>query len=107
MPADAKFDVIVSNPPYVKRTELPTLQREVQAEPKLALDGGLDGLDLVKRVITDAMPRLKPGALLALEIGEDQGDAVKQLLTRAGGHDARIDKDLERHDRIALARKES
>lgn len=106
VPAEAKFDVIVSNPPYVKRGELATLQREVQAEPKLALDGGVDGLDLVKRVIDGAMPRLKPGALLALEIGEDQGAAVKELLTRAGGHDARIEKDLARHDRIALAQKE-
>ncbi len=104
VPEGAKFDVIVSNPPYVKRGDLPTLQKEVRAEPKEALDGGDDGLRLLERVINEALPRLKPGGLLALEHGDEQGDAVKELMTRAGCLDVRIEKDLARHDRLALGR---
>jgi release factor glutamine methyltransferase len=104
VPEGATFDVIVSNPPYVKTGDLATLQREVQKEPRAALDGGADGLDLVRRVVTDGLPRLKPGGLLALEIGDEQGDAVKEIMTRAGCRDVRIEKDLARHDRIALGR---
>lgn len=104
IPEGAKFDVIVSNPPYVKAGELATLQKEVRAEPREALDGGDDGLRLIDRLVTAALPRLKSGGLLALEMGEDQGSAVKELLTRAGYHDVRIEKDLARHDRLALGR---
>lgn len=104
VPEGPSFDLIVSNPPYVKRGDLATLQREVRQEPRLALDGGDDGLDLVRRVITGALPRLKAGGLLALEIGDDQGPALIELLTRAGGRDIRVEKDFERHDRLAFAR---
>jgi release factor glutamine methyltransferase len=104
VPEGATFDVIVSNPPYVKTSDLATLQREVQKEPRAALDGGADGLDLIRRVVTDGLPRLKPGGLLALEIGDEQGDAVKEIMTRAGCRDVHIEKDLARHDRIALGR---
>ena len=98
------FDVIVSNPPYVKTSDLKTLQREVQREPKEALDGGPEGVTLIARVIEGALPRLKSGGLLALEIGEDEGAAVKELLTRAGYHDVKIEKDLARHERLALGK---
>ena len=94
------FDVIVSNPPYVKTSDLKTLQRE----PKEALDGGPEGVTLIARVIEGALPRLKSGGLLALEIGEDEGAAVKELLTRAGYHDVKIEKDLARHERLALGK---
>jgi release factor glutamine methyltransferase len=104
VPEGPTFDLIVSNPPYVKRGELPTLQREVRKEPQLALDGGVDGLDLVRRIVEAAPQRLKPGALLAMEIGEDQGDAARQTLARVFSHDVRIEKDLERNDRFAFAR---
>lgn len=104
VPEGATFDVIVSNPPYVKTAEIATLQREVQKEPREALDGGADGLDVIRRLVSQALPRLKPGGLLAMEIGEDQGDAVKELMTRAGCRDVRIEKDLARHDRLALGR---
>lgn len=104
LPAGATFDVIVSNPPYVKTGDLATLQREVQKEPRVALDGGADGVQLIARLVTDALPRLKPGGLLAMEIGEDEGVATKELLVRAGYHDVKIEKDLARHDRIAIGR---
>ncbi|MEW5737445.1 MAG: peptide chain release factor N(5)-glutamine methyltransferase [Myxococcota bacterium] len=102
IPKGAKFDVIVSNPPYVKRGDLPGLQREVQQEPVTALDGGVDGLEVVRGIIDGALPRLKPGGLLALEIGDEQGAATRELLVRAGYHDVRIEKDLARNDRLAF-----
>lgn len=104
VPAGATFDVIVSNPPYVKSGEIAGLQREVQKEPRTALDGGADGLQIIDRLLADAKGFLKPGGLLALEIGEDQGEALKERMTRAGYREVRIDKDLARHDRLALGR---
>jgi len=104
LPEGTAFDVIVSNPPYVKTGDLKTLQREVQREPKEALDGGPEGVTLIARLVKDALPRLKPGGLLAMEIGEDEGAAVKELLVRAGYHDVKIEKDLARHDRLAMGR---
>lgn len=106
VPAGAKFDVVASNPPYVTTGELPTLQREVQREPRSALDGGADGLDFVRRIGADAKPFLKAGGTLALEIGDGQGNAVKDILVRAGYHDVRIEKDLARHDRLAFGKVE-
>ena len=104
VPEGATFDVIVSNPPYVKTGDLKTLQREVQQEPREALDGGVDGVTLIARVIDGALLRLKPGGLLALEIGEDEGSAVKELLQRSGYRDVKIEKDLARHERMAMGR---
>jgi release factor glutamine methyltransferase len=102
LPQGARFDAVVSNPPYVKTGELAGLQREVQKEPRLALDGGADGLIFLRRIIDAAQASLVPGGLLALELGEDQGAAVKELLTRAKFHDVRVQPDLERHDRMAF-----
>lgn len=104
VPVGPTFDVIVSNPPYVKTSELATLQKEVQREPRSALDGGDDGLDFIRRIAAEVLPRLKPGGLLALEIGEDQGPATAELLTRAGCHDVRVEPDLERRDRMVFGR---
>ena len=105
LPPDERFDLIVSNPPYIASASIPTLQREVQKEPKLALDGGETGLTLIARIVDGALERLKPGATLALEIGDEQGEAVAGLLTRAGYHDVRVDKDLARLDRLAFGHK--
>jgi release factor glutamine methyltransferase len=103
VPAGAKFDLIVSNPPYVKRGDLPTLQKEVRQEPKLALDGGEDGLDFVRRIADGAHAALKAGGWLALEIGDEQGAQVNEALTRAAYRAVRVDKDLARLDRLAYA----
>ncbi len=104
VPEGATFDVVVSNPPYVKSGEIATLQKEVQQEPVTALDGGADGLDLIRRIAAQVTPRLKPGGLLALEIGEDQGPATAALLTQAGLLDVRVEPDLERRDRMVFGR---
>jgi release factor glutamine methyltransferase len=102
LPPDARFQVVVSNPPYVATGELPGLQLEVRQEPTLALDGGADGLDVVRRVVTGARERLVPGGLLAMEIGETQGEQVRALLVEAGYSETRVVRDLERRDRFAF-----
>lgn len=102
LPPDARFALVVSNPPYIASGEIPGLSAEVRREPHLALDGGRDGLDLIRRVIQGARRHLEPGGLLAMEIGETQGAAVKELLQAAGYENARVEKDLERRDRLAF-----
>ena len=74
------FDLIASNPPYIPRGELATLQREVQYEPRLALDGGPDGLDFYRRIARDATVHLNPGGAVYLEVGAGQAPAVLELL---------------------------
>lgn len=96
------FDVVVSNPPYVRTGELGGLQAEVQHEPRLALDGGPEGLSVLARVVAEAFLHLVPGGLLALEMGEEQGAAVRNLLLRRGYEAVRIEPDLERRDRMAF-----
>ena len=77
----------------------------MRREPRMALDGGADGLDLVRRVAREGPAFLKPGGLLALEIGETQGEAVRALLTEAGYTQVGVEKDLERRDRHAFGRR--
>ncbi|WP_224368326.1 peptide chain release factor N(5)-glutamine methyltransferase [Hyalangium versicolor] len=102
VPADARFQLVASNPPYIASEEIPGLSAEVRREPRLALDGGRDGLAVLRRVIEGARRCLLPGGLLAMEIGETQGAAVRELLQAAGFQDARVEKDLERRDRLAF-----
>lgn len=102
LPPGSTFDLVVSNPPYVATGELAGLAPEVRREPRLALDGGPDGLAVIRRVVEGALRVLRPGGLLAMEIGENQGAAVQALLQGAGYENARVDKDLQRHDRLAF-----
>lgn len=100
------FDIIVSNPPYIPTDVIPTLSPEVcEYEPYMALDGGADGLDLIKRIIDGASDHLIPGGYIFLEIGYDQGEAVRSLLDEAGFDDIRIIRDYAGLDRVAGARK--
>lgn len=101
----APFSVILSNPPYIATDEIDTLSPEVRKEPRRALDGGADGLVLIRRVVAESLPLLEAGGLLAIEIGETQGQAVLGLFQAAGYVDAVVEKDLERRDRIALGYK--
>ena len=98
-------DLVISNPPYIPTGELSKLEPEVLQEPRLALDGGKDGLQVVKAVIAGAPRWLKPGGHLVLEIGHDQGPAVLRLLALAGLQESRILKDAQGHDRIAVGRR--
>jgi release factor glutamine methyltransferase len=102
LPPDARFDVVVSNPPYIASAEIDTLSAEVRREPRMALDGGKDGLALIRRVAEGARRHLVPGGLLAMEIGETQGAALLEVLRTAGYEDVRVEKDLERRDRMAF-----
>lgn len=99
------FDIIVSNPPYIKTDDIPNLMRDVaQHEPSLALDGGADGLDAYRHIIDEAPAKLKVGGLLAFEIGYDQATDLKVLLEKSGQfNDVSIIKDLAEHDRVVLA----
>jgi|688.fasta_scaffold558065_2 release factor glutamine methyltransferase len=80
-PGDTKFDLIAANLPYIPAGEIAALSAEVRQDPALALDGGADGLDLIRRLVADAPGRLAPGGALLLEIGAGQADAVNTLLT--------------------------
>jgi release factor glutamine methyltransferase len=77
------LDAVVSNPPYVCREEIPTLQREVQREPREALDGGEDGLVFYRAIAKIWLPKLKPGGIAAVEIGEGQAENVTKLFAGA------------------------
>jgi len=105
LPGETTFDLIVSNPPYVRSAEIEQLSPEVRREPRRALDGGLDGLAFLGPIIAEAPRWLKPDGLLAMEIGECQGDPVLSLLRGAGYIDAQIEKDLARQERFALGRR--
>ena len=78
-----RFDLIVSNPPYIPSSQLDSLQREVRFEPRLALDGGVDGLDCYRRIARDASGHLNPGGVLFLEVGAGEAPAVLALLRDA------------------------
>jgi release factor glutamine methyltransferase len=101
----AQWPLIVSNPPYVATGDIAGLQVEVRDhEPRLALDGGPEGLDVIRRIVSESANRLAPGGQLALEIGDDQGPAVRALLEAAGLREVAVTKDYAGNDRIALAR---
>lgn len=106
-PLDGKiFNAIVSNPPYIPTGELATLQAEVQSEPRLALDGGEDGLNFYRRIIFDAPNFLTAGGLLAVEVGINQAAAVKNLLAVDGRFTpAEILKDLSGIERVVAAKR--
>ena len=102
-----KFDMIISNPPYIKSSVIPTLQKEVcEHEPLSALDGGESGLDFYERIVSGVGSHLKKGGVLLLEIGNDQGEAVSGLLSRNGEFTSiRVLRDLAQRDRIVFAKK--
>ena len=97
-------DVLVSNPPYIESAVCETLDPRVKDfEPRLALDGGVSGLDFYDRYLADALNILKPGGAVFFEIGENQGDSVAKLMEGYGFSDVRIEKDYSGHDRYAFA----
>ena len=101
------FHVVVSNPPYVTEVEGSSLQPEIlEWEPKSALLGGPDGLDVIRGIIAGAGDHLLPGGLLALEVGLGQAGPVVALLESTGGYDdARIRRDYTGRERMVLARR--
>jgi len=98
-----QFDLIVSNPPYVVRSQRRVLDREVQAEPWEALDGGVDGLAFYRRISAETRRYLCPGGVLAYEIGCDQAPAVRALLEAEGFTAIQVFCDEAGRDRVIIA----
>ena len=98
-----KFDIIVSNPPYIPTDVIGGLMPEVAVyEPMLALDGKEDGLHFYRRIVDAAFSYLKPDGKLLFEIGHDQGEAVSNLMLNAGFKDVKVIKDLAGNDRVVI-----
>jgi len=103
---EPSFDILISNPPYIESAAIPTLQPEVaRFEPRLALDGGADGLDAYRRLMPHLARLGKAGALVALEVGQGQADAVARLLGATGFAETGSRRDLGGIDRVVWARK--
>ena len=101
LPEGKKFDVIVSNPPYIETAVIQDLQEEVRDhEPRMALDGMEDGLFFYRKLAAEAPQWLQPGGRIYLEIGYDQGESVPALLWEAGFVDITVRKDLAGNDRV-------
>jgi release factor glutamine methyltransferase len=97
------IDLLISNPPYIQTKVIDTLMSEVKDfEPKLALDGGEDGLDLIRIMLKQAKNILAKGAYLMFEIGYDQGDALRELLAQENYQSIEIIKDYQGQDRVAM-----
>jgi release factor glutamine methyltransferase len=104
VPHTELFDLIVSNPPYITSDQVGTLQPEVRLfDPKLALDGGWDGLEAYRAIATQAARRLNPGGLVLLEIGANQGETAARIFSRAGFGRVEVQKDLAGLDRVVIA----
>ena len=100
-----KFDFIVSNPPYIERSVIPTLAEEVKNhEPVIALDGGEDGLDFYRRIVQQCVFFIKKGARIYFEIGYNEGYAVKSILEDSGFENIEIIKDFANLDRCVCAK---
>jgi len=98
---DEIFDLVVANPPYIPSKDIETLDPEVRDhEPRLALDGGADGLDAYRLLAPEILRVLKPDGVFAVEIGWDQSAAVEALFRAAGAEDVRTRKDLADRDRV-------
>ena len=101
-----KYDLIISNPPYIKKYDLKCLEKDViDFEPKQALDGGIEGLSEIRKVISKSSELIKKNGFLILEIGFDQKNRVKQILQNKGFYIKKIVKDLSGHDRCIVSTK--
>jgi len=101
-----KYDLIISNPPYIKKLDLKYLEKDIICfEPKIALDGGLEGTSEIRKIINKSSELIKIGGKLILEIAFDQKEKVRKLLKNKGFYIERILKDFAKNDRCIISRK--
>lgn len=103
--SDDKFDIIVSNPPYIPRKEIKKLARDVQNEPILALDGGIDGLDFYRKIVKESNNFINDNGYLVFEFGYDQVGQVKDILEENGFYICEIIKDYSGNTRAIISKK--
>lgn len=107
LPPGARFDLIVSNPPYIPSAEIATLQTEVRDfDPRAALDGGADGLDFYRLLAAQAAACLRPGGKIMLEFGDGQAAAIRKLFAAPGWSVEAVRADYTQRDRILIARRD-
>jgi release factor glutamine methyltransferase len=95
------FDLVTANPPYIQSAEIETLSPDIREfEPRLALDGGGDGLSLVRRIVDEAPAALRPGGVLAMEIGDGEADATRAAFEARGFTDVEVTRDYARIERV-------
>ena len=99
--AGERFDLIVSNPPYIEAYDPHLAQGDLRFEPASALASGVDGLDDIRRIVAQARDHLEPGGALLMEHGWNQGSAVREVLSAAGYRDVFTEQDLEQRDRVS------
>lgn len=105
VPEGERFDLVTANPPYIPSAEIPTLDPDIREyEPRRALDGGPDGLDLVRRIVAEAPDYLAPGGVLALEIGYDQAERTEALFAERGFSAIERRRDYGEHERVVSGR---
>ena len=100
---ERKFDLIVSNPPYIPSGECDHLQEEVMREPRMALDGGEDGMDFYRRISREAPEHMNPGGALMMELGIGEAEPVRRMLEENGAISTEVRQDLAGKDRMILA----
>jgi release factor glutamine methyltransferase len=106
--AEASFELVVSNPPYIPSADIETLQPEVRNhEPRLALDGGRDGLDAYRRLAPEIIRVLRPGGMFAVEVGLGQSEDVKALFQAAGAEALAVHEDLSARPRVVAGVKKA
>lgn len=98
-----RFDLIISNPPYIPTADCRTLQAEVLQEPDMALDGGMDGYDFYRRIASESPAHLAKGGAVLLEVGYDQAEHVAALMRAAGFRKTSIHQDLQGISRMVVA----
>lgn len=101
---EGKFDIIVSNPPYIETDLIKELSAEVQNEPQIALDGGKNGLDFYRILVKEAGEHLEKNGILAVEIGYNQRENVMKLFEEAGFCEVYAKKDFGNHDRMIIGK---
>ena len=103
---DGKYNIIVSNPPYIKSEEVEKLMPEVREyEPRMALDGDADGLKFYRKIIDECKEYMEKDGYIIFEIGYDQSEQVKELLRQKGFTDIEVLKDLSGNDRVVTGKR--